>query len=865
MLGVQHPVGLSPLKVPGGDDEGDPLPPHDPIFAELDVDEDQMKLLYLIYLCTKDKPEATNRWVRELTLMVYVYEGTVDQRFTYDYAPTAYKVNDKRIYLNLSQEGLDDICDLRERDLVVGLKITSQTYSISFVYRLSEKGQHAVTKIRSDLKRSMEELYLRAPPKSGAEPMATDVVWEQEEEKFRIFAENGYSEFSTMSEVEAVSYVSSPYIPAFLRQFGPKASSNANLVHTLADTIENQIKDELSENIVLDDVVLMVAEWLPMGGNQIVSLNEKLGSSERVQGGFFSSMIDENPDQTGFSGEREGLTSVRILDYLEASYVNFEAEVYFPEEEGVKQIENFGIHISESGDTFYGLVVDAIMDRIGENLSLDLMSRLLVDVNNDSSQVVANLLNGHQRALLNLTFLEDADNRDKFNIIFAEKIKPTMRAEKYMDREDNENELKQVVGSTRSAHDLGDAELLVIGIGGVIVAGENSRRHEPVVSAYAGLQARNMFMRSVFSRCHIVADTLQRARFLIDTVEQDPGYQEQIRNMLSECTEQVIMLEEIQMFLVESCDDFAEDLAPLPGDQASEDIFKILNVGVLLSSMKRRAMDIEKTIDGCRNDLSALREMAAGITESSGLKLSEALESNTKNLEDMFRASARNNNASFEIMNVIFAGSIAFQMLDRVTGQYLSIADQVFWVEDYVRPYTANVPLVWFAINMLVWGALGGFIIQLLRYSAYMSVAVEASNTRLAIPCKVPQLRAYMATKNVTTEDINMDPKNFFKKYQWEEEEDKDRWKGVPPKFELKADERYGFILQLFIQVNMRKSKLSCAEAKYIILGELKDAGAIEEVPDTEGNGGILRTDSGMREASEAIAAMRRIPAIKEA
>ena len=59
----------------------------------------------------------------------------------------------------------------------------------------------------------------------------------------------------------------------------------------------------------------------------------------------------------------------------------------------------------------------------------------------------------------------------------------------------------------------------------------------------------------------------------------------------------------------------------------------------------------------------------------------------------------------------------------------------------------------------------------------------------------------------------------------------------------------------------MRKSKLSCAEAKHIILCELKDAGAISEVPDTEGNGGILRTDSGMREASEAISAMKRVPA----
>lgn len=54
---------------------------------------------------------------------------------------------------------------------------------------------------------------------------------------------------------------------------------------------------------------------------------------------------------------------VSILDYDEPRYVNFEAEVNFPEEEGIVQVENFGVHIHEQGFLAYGLVVDGIMDR----------------------------------------------------------------------------------------------------------------------------------------------------------------------------------------------------------------------------------------------------------------------------------------------------------------------------------------------------------------------------------------------------------------------------------------------------------------------------------------------------------------------
>jgi len=44
-----------------------------------------------------------------------------------------------------------------------------------------------------------------------------------------------------------------------------------------------------------------------------------------------------------------GLTKVQILDYHISTYVNIEADIYFPEDEGVVQIENFGVHVCHDG------------------------------------------------------------------------------------------------------------------------------------------------------------------------------------------------------------------------------------------------------------------------------------------------------------------------------------------------------------------------------------------------------------------------------------------------------------------------------------------------------------------------------------
>ena len=118
---------------------------------------------------------------------------------------------------------------------------------------------------------------------------------------------------STITNTEDVSYVCSPYLPQCVRGFGPDTTDNSPRSHESAAGASG-IKDELDENIILRHLNVIVGEWcvrtetpatlsvlresfpsdrglvrfwhdsrIPFGANQIVSLNEKLGSSDRCQ------------------------------------------------------------------------------------------------------------------------------------------------------------------------------------------------------------------------------------------------------------------------------------------------------------------------------------------------------------------------------------------------------------------------------------------------------------------------------------------------------------------------------------------------------------------------------------------------------
>ena len=196
---------------------------------------------------------------------------------------------------------------------------------------------------------------------------------------------------SKVTDTEDVSYVSSPYLPRSIRtRFAKDMTSNKHRAHESAAG-EANIRDELSEAIHLSNVNILVGEWIPFGSNQIVALNERLGALDRCQGGLFTATIDHNPTDTQFTVPT-GLTQVSIIDFDIVRFINFEAEINYPEDEGVVQVEMFGMHLSVDGTILYGMKVEAIMDRLSDNISLDHLSRLLVDVHQDSSKIMNDLL-----------------------------------------------------------------------------------------------------------------------------------------------------------------------------------------------------------------------------------------------------------------------------------------------------------------------------------------------------------------------------------------------------------------------------------------------------------------------------------------
>ena len=71
---------------------------------------------------------------------------------------------------------------------------------------------------------------------------------------------------------------------------------------------------------------------------------------------------------------------MRILDFDETTFINFEAVINFPEDEGIVQVEEFGMHLNEDGTLIYGMRLDAILDRKADDISLDHLSRVMVDV-----------------------------------------------------------------------------------------------------------------------------------------------------------------------------------------------------------------------------------------------------------------------------------------------------------------------------------------------------------------------------------------------------------------------------------------------------------------------------------------------------
>jgi hypothetical protein len=561
---------------------------------------DHVMLLYMLsrYAIRARNSSEKEAWIRQTPLLVLIYEGIAAGVLNFDYAPAATVIaqeqRPKRIWMNITQDGKSAIDDLREANLINGLKLSTKDYHSITAFQVSDRGLTLLEQVGKDVKARVDGFIFAPKPyrrellkiryipikdpsdvdltflgdaSSGPSWLfngsskqlttthgaittprqTTDAPDEQEEPAFNeegrfILESVGYFRYSEVTETEDVSYVSSPFVPHCVRGADAYQQLSSN-THRAMEAAKGQsnIRDTLSEAIVLANPVCLIGEWIPFGSNQIVALNERLGSMDRCQGGLFTSLIDDRPTDTQFEVP-PGLTEVRILDYDPVRYINFEAEINFPEEDGIVQVENFGIHLNVDGTIFYGIKVDSILDKRSDRISVDLLSRLLVDIHQDSSEIMDDLLSSYQTSLLDMVFLGDIANRGKFNMIMADQIDPFIPGLEYMDRDDFENELKQVLGDIHCAYDIGEDSVLIVGRDGMLIAGSASKRFEKVFVAYFSLLCREMFLRSFFTRIFVLEEHLKETRQLIFCANEDPNHLATIRGKLNQATNDLILV-----------------------------------------------------------------------------------------------------------------------------------------------------------------------------------------------------------------------------------------------------------------------------------------------------------------------------------
>jgi len=478
--------------------------------------------------------------------------------------------------------------------------------------------------------------------------------------------------------------------------------------------------------------------------------------------------------------------------------------------------------------------IEAILDRIKDNISLDHLARVLVDVQQDSSTILVSLLSTYQRSLLDMIFLGDSLSRDKVNVILASEVTPKLTAEQYMDKEDNENEIKQVIGDTDFGKDLTRDQVLVVGKQGLLIGGVGARAHEELIVSFLSLKGRDLYVRNFFNRCLILEDTLRHMRKLIVEHEKDPNSISTVRELLSGSSRHVILLQETLQYLKESLEMLADPM--VPEGEGGRNLYQALNIPGLLKDLKERVKDLHKNVIGARDELQGLRDMTDVISENQMFKLQEAMQANTKNLDQVFRANERAS-SSLELMQIILAGTLSFDILDRLTGQW-TVTDQEWAKSMFVEPFLKQ-PGVWFLFSIGLWLIVGTVLIKAMHYMQEQSLGVLSMRLKVNLPIDMEKLHKYLQRKNIEEEEMESDKISATKKMAWVETNSK-MWGGAHPRIEMLVDEKYGFLLKVFIQYEKKRGNLREASIRQVFYDSLRNENVLlADVIDIENEGAL--------------------------
>jgi WD repeat-containing protein 35 len=398
---------------------------------------------------------------------------------------------------------------------------------------------------------------------------------------------------------------------------------------------------------------------------------------------------------------------------------------------------------------------------------------------------------------------------------------------------------KQIIGDTRAAYDITEQDSLLFGSQGLLVYGPHARNYEPLLCAYLQFTTLDLFLQNFLSRIWILNDDLKSSDEVVDTIEYEPSALDRSRHRLSILSNETILLHQILGYLSEALD--MMEIPPEPPEQAGRSLYQRLEISGMKDQLVRRVNDVKKNLIASQRSLDLLRERVGVGSQNKTAQMSLELEKSMKQLCSL-HVSNGDAVSSMKVLQTVFAGMIAFDFLDRITGEW-SVVDAV-WMSDFFESVIKENVLLWFAVSMAAW-SLASFLIS---KRIYLLNWRRRGPTKLNITVNrkidTAKLREIILEKEKTTEERRYEGKRQIVKVVYNEPLPTD-WGGASPSVTLEFDDNNSILLEIEIEYNRRNARKDCAlsaeELKQKVMHELLNKGAF--VPEEDHRKYFLAVD----------------------
>jgi len=263
-------------------------------------------------------------------------------------------------------------------------------------------------------------------------------------------------------------------------------------------------------NFLKGNIKLIITEWIPFGTNNLHLLSEKISLAGQ-KGAMFTGVIDVEPTTQIFPLS-EPETYIKVADYKIGEYIEFIGDLRYKSTGGDFQKELIATHVNSSGCIAYGI---KLIDKTNDGFSLDALSRIICDIIIDSSTMIETVLNNYQKKILDIVFLGEEIEREKFAIITAEEIVSHHDLED-ITTENSEyiSEINQILMNIKSEYSINaeGSDKLFCGELGIILISKDADKYERMLYFYGLLKSIELFQNNIASRLAMTWDNITRIR-----------------------------------------------------------------------------------------------------------------------------------------------------------------------------------------------------------------------------------------------------------------------------------------------------------------------------------------------------------------